>query len=71
MTDETEVPEHWPEICKQTKDKLDRQELFYEDATPFLFLKELIEGVRTNTEVRHLFVDEGQDYSIFNMISSR
>ncbi|WP_239615539.1 RNA polymerase recycling motor HelD [Cohnella mopanensis] len=65
MTNETEVPELWPEICKQTKEKLSRLELFYEDATPFLYLKELVEGARTNTEVRHLFVDEGQDYSPF------
>ncbi|WP_308634258.1 RNA polymerase recycling motor HelD [Paenibacillus silvisoli] len=65
MTDATEVPEHWPEICEQTKDKLKRHELFYEDATPFLYLKELVEGVRSSSEVRHVFVDEGQDYSMF------
>ena len=39
--------------------------MFYEDATPYLYVKELIEGVRTNTEIRHVFVDEGQDYSPF------
>ncbi|MEK5493931.1 RNA polymerase recycling motor HelD [Paenibacillus sp. FSL R7-0297] len=65
MTGEAEMPELWPEICAQTKDKLSGQELFYEDATPYLYLKELIEGVRTNTQVRHIFVDEGQDYSMF------
>ncbi|MCC3381246.1 RNA polymerase recycling motor HelD [Paenibacillus farraposensis] len=64
-TNETKLPVLWPEICKQTKEKLDRLELFYEDATPYLYLKELIEGVRTNTEIRHVFVDEGQDYSPF------
>ncbi|MFB5675127.1 RNA polymerase recycling motor HelD [Paenibacillus terreus] len=64
-TNEAEIPVRWPEICKQTKEKLVRHELFYEDATPFLYLKELIEGVRTNTEIRHVFVDEGQDYSPF------
>jgi DNA helicase-2/ATP-dependent DNA helicase PcrA len=65
MKNETEIPNQWLEICKQTKEKLSRLELFYEDATPFLYLKELIEGSRTNTEVRHLFIDEGQDYSPF------
>jgi DNA helicase-2/ATP-dependent DNA helicase PcrA len=65
MTNETEVPDQWSEICNQTKEKLSRLELFYEDATPFLCLKELVEGARTNTEVRHIFVDEGQDYSMF------
>ncbi|ACT01604.1 RNA polymerase recycling motor HelD [Paenibacillus sp. JDR-2] len=65
MTEGAEVPANWPEICRQTKEKLDNQELFYEDATPYLFLKELIEGSRMNTVVRHIFVDEGQDYSPF------
>ncbi|GIO32906.1 MULTISPECIES: RNA polymerase recycling motor HelD [Paenibacillus] len=65
MTDAAEIPSLWTEICGQTRDKLERHELFYEDATPYLYLKELIEGVRTNTEIRHVFVDEGQDYSMF------
>lgn len=65
MANETEVPAQWQEICKQTKEKLSRDELFCEDATPFLYLKELVEGTRMNTEVRHLFIDEGQDYSPF------
>ncbi|CAM2880297.1 RNA polymerase recycling motor HelD [Paenibacillus sediminis] len=65
MTNETELPESWREICMLTREKLNRHELFYEDATPFLYLKELVEGARTNTEVRHIFVDEGQDYSPF------
>ncbi|QHW33648.1 UvrD-helicase domain-containing protein [Paenibacillus rhizovicinus] len=64
-TKESDIPVLWTEICKQTTEKLDRRELFYEDATPYLYLKELIEGVRTNTEIRHVFVDEGQDYSPF------
>ncbi|WP_042169459.1 RNA polymerase recycling motor HelD [Paenibacillus gorillae] len=65
MTNGSEAPQHWPEICRQTKEKLSLSGLFYEDATPFLYLKELIEGTRTNTVVRHLFIDEGQDYSPF------
>ncbi|GGH30437.1 RNA polymerase recycling motor HelD [Paenibacillus segetis] len=68
MTNETEVPKEWPAICKQTKEKLSRLELFYEDATPYLYLKELVEGARTNTMVRHVFVDEGQDYSPFQYV---
>jgi DNA helicase-2/ATP-dependent DNA helicase PcrA len=59
------IPPLWPEICRQTKETLLRNELFYEDATPYLYVKELIEGVRTNTEIRYVFVDEGQDYSSF------
>jgi DNA helicase-2/ATP-dependent DNA helicase PcrA len=60
-----EVPACWSDMSEQIKDKLSKRELFYEDATPYLFLKELIEGSRTNTIVRHIFMDEGQDYSPF------
>ncbi|MBD2867928.1 RNA polymerase recycling motor HelD [Paenibacillus arenilitoris] len=64
-TNEAVIPPLWPEICRQTNEALLRNELFYEDATPYLYVKELIEGVRTNTEIRYVFVDEGQDYSAF------
>lgn len=59
------IPPLWAEICRQTNETLLRNELLYEDATPYLYLKELIEGVRMNTEIRYVFVDEGQDYSPF------
>lgn len=65
MTHESDMPSLWSEICEQTRDKLNRLELFYEDATPYLYLKERIEGVRTNTQIKYVFVDEGQDYSPF------
>ncbi len=66
MTGETEVPHaYWSTICRQTIAMLDREELFYEDATPYLYVKELVEDTRTNTQIRHVFVDEGQDYSMF------
>jgi DNA helicase-2/ATP-dependent DNA helicase PcrA len=60
-------PEHWPEICRQTQEKLERRELAYEDATPFLYLKELVQGFRIYTSVRHVFVDEAQDCSPFQL----
>lgn len=65
MTGERELPALWSDICDQTQEKLSQRELFYEDATPFLYMKELVEGGRMNTQVRHIFVDEGQDYSMF------
>ncbi len=64
-TNATILPELWIEICDQTKQSLANSKLFYEDATPYLYLKELIEGTRTNTEIRYVFIDEGQDYSAF------
>ncbi|SFE41868.1 DNA helicase-2 / ATP-dependent DNA helicase PcrA [Paenibacillus algorifonticola] len=64
-TNGADIPSLWPEICRQTKERLLRSELFHEDATPYLYVKEMIEGVRKNTEIRYVFVDEGQDYSMF------
>ncbi|WP_199618032.1 RNA polymerase recycling motor HelD [Paenibacillus alkalitolerans] len=59
------LPEAWSEICAQTLEALDRAELAYEDATPYLYLQESIEGFRSNHSVRHVFIDEAQDYSPF------
>lgn len=60
-----DLPERWADMCKQTVEKVDAAELFYEDATPYLYLKEQLEGFQRNTSVRHVFVDEAQDYSPF------
>lgn len=60
-----EQPELWQEICTQTVDRIERKELAYEDAVPYLYLKEQIEGFQTNISIRHVFIDEAQDYSPF------
>lgn len=56
---------NWDAVCAQTIDKLDRSELAYEDATPYLYLNEKIVGFHTNNIIRHVFIDEAQDYSPF------
>lgn len=60
-----EPPPLWEAICAQTVEKLDADQLAFEDAIPYLYLKERIEGLQTNTSVRHLFLDEAQDWSPF------
>jgi DNA helicase II / ATP-dependent DNA helicase PcrA len=60
-----QVPEKWPEICLNTVKMLDEGMLYYEDATPFLLLKELILGFQINSSIKHIVVDEAQDYSTF------
>ncbi|WP_456274816.1 RNA polymerase recycling motor HelD [Bacillus sp. AK031] len=60
-----EKPADWEEICLSTVNMLDEGELHYEDATPYLFLKELIQGFQTNTSIKHIIIDEAQDYSPF------
>ncbi|MEK5236821.1 RNA polymerase recycling motor HelD [Paenibacillus sp. FSL L8-0470] len=61
------LPEVWDEICRQTLESVGANGLAYEDATPFLYLKELSQGFRTNTLIRHVIVDEVQDYSPFQL----
>lgn len=63
MTGDT--PAEWPAICQATLNMLDEGQLHYEDATPFLLLNELIKGFQANRTIKHIVVDEAQDYSPF------
>lgn len=40
-------------------------EIPYEDGTPFVYLKDKIEGTPSHTLIRHIFIDEAQDYTPF------
>jgi DNA helicase II / ATP-dependent DNA helicase PcrA len=62
---DAKLPDDWAAICEQTKERIDRAELAYEDATPYLYLKERLEGFQSNHSIRHVFIDEAQDYSPF------
>jgi DNA helicase II / ATP-dependent DNA helicase PcrA len=63
--DGSEVPSNWGEICNQTINKIESMIISYEDATPFVYLQDLLEGRKSNTAIRHIFIDEAQDYSPF------
>jgi len=65
MMPDIRLPQGWKAICARTAERLGRNELAYEDATPFLYLTEKIEGFQTNPHIRHVFVDEAQDFSPF------
>lgn len=65
MLDNEALPARWEDICVQTAERLGRGELSWEDATPYLFLMERLEGFQTNNSIRHVFIDEAQDYSAF------
>ncbi len=59
------LPETWEDIAGQTVRMLKKGKLYYEDATPFLYLKDKLEGKVTYRKIRHVFIDEAQDYSPF------
>lgn len=61
------LPEDWSLICGRTIAKIKAGELFYEDITPFLYLKEMILGFHSNHAIRHVIIDEAQDYSPFQL----
>ncbi|QKE74495.1 UvrD-helicase domain-containing protein [Arthrobacter citreus] len=60
-----DTPKEWEDICQLTLKMLDEGKLFYEDATPYLLLKELIQGFQSNVSIKFVLVDEAQDYSPF------
>ncbi|ETT51016.1 RNA polymerase recycling motor HelD [Paenibacillus sp. FSL H7-0942] len=61
------LPAQWDEICKMTLRRLKLQELAYEDITPYLYLRELMLGFHINSNIRHVIIDEAQDYSAFQL----
>ncbi|SFG27179.1 DNA helicase-2 / ATP-dependent DNA helicase PcrA [Halobacillus alkaliphilus] len=72
MFDTVSVPaelseEDWKDIGLETKKALNNKYLYAEDVTPFLYLQDQVEGRSVNTVIRHLFIDEAQDYSPFQI----
>ncbi|MBO1625686.1 RNA polymerase recycling motor HelD [Bacillus arachidis] len=65
LVEESKLPQRWNEICKETIEKIQDLYMSYEDATPYLYLKDQLEELQRNTSVQHIFIDEAQDYSAF------
>ncbi|MBB6019253.1 DNA helicase-2/ATP-dependent DNA helicase PcrA [Paenibacillus sp. JGP012] len=61
------LPAHWEAISTMTLRRLKLQELAYEDITPYLYLRELLLGFHINSGIRHVIIDEAQDYSAFQL----
>ncbi|MBE4909769.1 UvrD-helicase domain-containing protein [Bacillus luteolus] len=65
--DSATYPQDWKGICNQTINRLKDGTLAFEDTTPFIYLQDQLEGQKSNTMIRHLFIDEAQDYSPFQL----
>ncbi|NUJ15858.1 AAA family ATPase [Bacillus glycinifermentans] len=61
------LPDHWERICAHTRKSFRFEQIPYEDAAPYLYLKNQIKGGAKNTAIRHVFIDEAQDYSPFQL----
>jgi DNA helicase-2/ATP-dependent DNA helicase PcrA len=60
------LPDGWEWMAQRAEETLGRKTIDHEDATPLLYVLEALEGFRkVEGDVRHLFVDEAQDYSPF------
>ena len=56
------LPENLDRICKLTVESL-RGKMPYEDVAPVLLLKRLVAGEPRYANIRHLVIDEAQDYT--------
>ncbi len=60
------LPEGWEWMAGRAEETLARKIVDHEDATPLLYLMDGLEGFRrVESDIRHLFVDEAQDYTPF------
>ncbi|MDC2864258.1 RNA polymerase recycling motor HelD [Bacillus sp. BP-3] len=63
--DVNNLPSDWKEICEETANRIRNFNMAYEDATPYLYLKDQLGDLQKNTSAKHIFIDEAQDYSVF------
>lgn len=57
------LPESLHTICKHTFKSLHGRRIPYEDVAPIILLRRLIDGEPRYANVRHLIIDEAQDYT--------
>jgi len=57
------LPEDFKEIVSATQQNLRKDQVHYEDYAPLLYLKLKIEGNDLFSEIKHVVIDEAQDYS--------
>ena len=59
--------ENWANAAQDTINRLKNHKLSMADVTIYLYLYDLITGKRGETEIRHVFIDEIQDYSPYQL----
>lgn len=57
------LPDSIESILNRTWDNLDKKNICFEDCAPLLYLKLRLEGSDRFSEIRHVVIDEAQDYS--------
>lgn len=59
----TSIPDNLDEILVLTSERLDMHQIGYEDAAPLLLLKYMAGYTPGLSEIRHVVIDEAQDYT--------
>jgi len=65
------IPEEIADIARITVEAIDGGRIGYEDAACALYLKAALGGVEAMTHIRHVVVDESQDYSPIHYMAMR
>lgn len=63
LSDGTTVPPEWPDICRQTCSWFKHGRMPYEDSPAFLYFQGMLNGFPVKNKIKHLVVDEAQDYT--------
>lgn len=61
------APPIWASVCAKTLETLDQHTLDWEDATAYLYFQDQLKGKKSFPHIRHVFIDEAQDYSPFQL----
>lgn len=56
------------EIQKDTSVRLKQEKLYYEDLAPLMYLHTVIKGIYANNDIKHIVIDEIQDYSYLQLL---
>jgi DNA helicase-2/ATP-dependent DNA helicase PcrA len=64
LAESTEVPAAWEDIRHLTLTNFDQGKILYEDSLPLLFLQGCLMGFPSRNDIRHLVIDEAQDYTL-------
>ncbi|HHV60166.1 MAG TPA: AAA family ATPase [Clostridiaceae bacterium] len=57
------LPDNFEEISRFTVESVESKTLYYEDVFPLLYLKGLIGDIPVKPDIKHVIIDEAQDYT--------
>jgi DNA helicase-2/ATP-dependent DNA helicase PcrA len=63
---EVNLPDEWGEVARRTGERMAAGEIPYEDAVAMLYLQETLSGWQVYHGIRHVVIDEAQDYTPFH-----